>query len=310
MPRASRACRSGYRVSVASIRSDVLNVAFLDTGGPTAPAVILIHGWPDAARGWREIADTLATSGWRVIVPDIRGTGATTFLSPTTPRDGSEVALVQDTLDLANALGLRRFCVVGHDWGARTAYSLAALIPERIAAIAALALAYQPRGTFVMPDFSQARAFWYQWLMYVDAGAEAIRRDPIAFARAQWDTWSPAGWLDDHEFAATAEAFLNPDWVAITLNAYRGRFLAQEPRDHRYEQLRRELGRVDHLSVPTLMVQGGSDFCDEPTASYGLDGYFDTYTRVVLDGVGHFPHREAPAETARLVLEHLNAHRP
>ena len=129
MPRAFRACRSGYRGSVASIRSVVLNVAFLDTGGPTAPAVILLHGWPDAARGWREIADTLATSGWRVIVPDSRGTGATTFLSSTTPRDGSEVALVQDTLDLADALGLRRFCVVGHDCGAMAAFSLSALVP-------------------------------------------------------------------------------------------------------------------------------------------------------------------------------------
>jgi hypothetical protein len=98
----------------------------------------------------------------------------------------------------------------------RVGYSLAALAPDRITAIAALALAYQPRGAFVMPDFSQARAFWYQWLMYVDAGAEAIRRDPVAFARKQWNTWSPPGWFDDHEFAATAEAFRNPDWTAIT----------------------------------------------------------------------------------------------
>lgn len=50
--------------------------------------------------------------------------------------------------------------------------------------------------------------------------------------------------------------------------------------------------------------QAGLDFCDEPTASYGLDGYFDTYTRVVLDCVGHFPHRETSAETAKLVFEH------
>jgi pimeloyl-ACP methyl ester carboxylesterase len=278
-------------------------------GDRSAPAVILVHGWPDAARGWWEIAEALDKSGWRVIVPDNRGTGTTTFLSSITLRDGSAVALVQDTLDLADSLGLQRFAVVGHDWGARVASSLAALAPERINAIAALALAYQPRGTFVMPDFSQARAFWYQWLTYVDAGAEAIRQDPVAFAREQWNTWSPAGWFDDHEFAATAAAFRNPDWTAITLNAYRGRFLTDEPRDRRYDRLRRQLGAVERLDVPTLMIQGGSDFCDEPRASEGLDGYFDTYARVVLDGVGHFPHREAPAETSRLVLDHLQAHK-
>jgi pimeloyl-ACP methyl ester carboxylesterase len=186
---------------------------------------------------------------------------------------------------------LGRIAVVGHDWGARAAYTLAALAPQRITAVAALALAYQPRGRFVMPDFSQARAFWYQWLMYVDAGCESILQDPVGFARQQWDTWSPPGWFDHAEFETTAKAFTNPDWVAISLNAYRARFLADEPRDHRYDELRRRLDAVEHLSVPTLMIQGGSDYCDEPAASAGLDSNFDSYTRIVIEGVGHFPHR-------------------
>ena len=124
---------------------------------------------------------------------------------------------MQDALDLADGLGLERFAVVGHDWGARVAYSLAALVPERIRAIAALALAYQPRAAFSMPDFAQARAFWYQWLMYLDAGVEAIRPDPVGFAR------------------------------------------------------------IHH--------------------------------RMMLDGVGHFPHREAAESVAEHVHQHLNRHR-
>ena len=88
---------------------------------------------------------------------------------------------------------------MGHDWGARVAYSLAALIPERIRAIAALALAYQLQAQFSMPDFGQARAFWYQWLMYLDAGVEAIRGDLVGFPRIQWDTWSPPGWFGEDE---------------------------------------------------------------------------------------------------------------
>ena len=100
------ACRPRYRCEVASVRSDVLNIAYLEMGDRSAPAVILVHGWPDAARGWWEIAEALDKSGWRVIVPDNRGTGTTTFLSSITLRDGSAVALVQDTLDLADSLGL------------------------------------------------------------------------------------------------------------------------------------------------------------------------------------------------------------
>jgi pimeloyl-ACP methyl ester carboxylesterase len=293
---------------VAVLRSDVLDISYDDLGDRSGPAVILAHGWPDAARGWREVAARLVGSGWRVLLPDNRGSGDTAFRSADTCRDGSAVALAQDLIDLADGVGLEQFAVVGHDWGARAAYTLAALAPQRIAAIAALALAYQPRGEFVMPDFVQARAFWYQWLMYVDAGAEAVRRDPVGFARAQWDTWSPPGWFDDEEFAATATAFGNPDWAAISLNAYRARFRPDEPRDHRYDPQRERLAATERIDVPTLMIQGGLDYCDEPRTSEALDGYFAAYQRVVIDGAGHFPHREAPGEVATLVQRHLAAH--
>ena len=92
------------------------------------------------------------------------------------------------------------------------------------------------------------------------------------------------------------------------MNAYRSRFLPDEPRDARYGQLRTRLAAVEHIGVPTLMIQGGSDFCDEPAASEGLDRYFDVYSRVVLDQVGHFPHREAPAKVAALIGDHLATH--
>jgi len=296
-------------VAAVPIRTEVLDIARVEYGPSSAPPVLLLHGWPDAARGWRQVASELAKAGWRPIVPDNRGTGATAFRSPTTPRDGSAPALAQDVLDLADGLGLERFAVVGHDWGARVAYTLATVAPERITAIAALALAYQPRGQFVMPDFGQARRFWYQWLMYLDAGVAAIRRDPVGFAREQWDTWSPPGWFDEAEFAATAAAFGNPDWIAITLNAYRSRFRADEPRDDRYSGLRSRIARTEHIGVPTLMIQGGADYCVEPAGSAGLDGYFDTYRRVVLDGVGHFPHREAPTQVTALIADHLDRYR-
>ena len=213
-------------------------------------------------------------------------------------------------LDLVDGLGLDRFAVVGHDWGARAAFTLAAVAAHRLTAIAALALPYQPRGAFVMPtSFSQARLFWYQWLMYLDAGAVAITADPIGFAREQWDTWSPAGWYAEDDFDAATTSFRNPDWPAITLNAYRTRFLATEPVDARYDELRQHVQATSHLSVPTLMLHGAADSCDPPATSLGLEGYFDEYRRVVIAGAGHFPHREAPAVVLNEVVAHLTAHR-
>jgi pimeloyl-ACP methyl ester carboxylesterase len=141
--------------------------------------------------------------------------------------------------------------VLGHDWGARVAYILAALFPERVTSIAALALAYQPCGQFSVPSFEQSQRFWYQWFMCTDAGTEAVRKDPIGFARIQWETWSPPGnplaSFDDAEFPRTAESFRNPDWAAITLNAYRARWLPGEPWDARYDALQKRLGEVEYL---------------------------------------------------------------
>jgi pimeloyl-ACP methyl ester carboxylesterase len=210
-------------------------------------------------------------------------------------------------MDLIDALGINNFGVLGHDWGAREAYILAALFPERVMAIAALALAYQPRGTFRVPSFDQSRRFWYQWFMCTDGGAAAVRKDPIGFARIQWETWSPSGWFDTAEFARTAESFSSPDWAAITLNDYRARWLQGEAWDSRYDALQNRLGEVEYLATPTLMIQGLSDYCDSPKESEGLEAFFTGgYRRVVLENVGHFPHREAPKLVADAVLDHFH----
>jgi pimeloyl-ACP methyl ester carboxylesterase len=287
-----------------SITTEVLEIAY-DASG-VGPPVLLLHGWPDAARGFRALSDRLNAGGWQTIVPDLRGSGQTSFRDSGAIRDGQAAALTNDAIDFLDALGLDRVHVVGHDWGARVAYNLAALVPERVASITALALAFQPLAEFSMPNFDQARAFWYQWLMCLDDGAEAVRHDPIGFARIQWGTWSPPGWFDEAEFAATADSFTNPDWVEITLNAYRARFRPGEPSDPRYDDIRDRLASVSTIDVPTLMIQGGSDFCDLPSASVGLDSHFTAgYRREVLDDVGHFPHREAPGRVAQLIEAHL-----
>jgi pimeloyl-ACP methyl ester carboxylesterase len=290
------------------VETAVLDIAVEEGGPQDGPPVVLLHGWPDAPRGWRPVATRLHEHGWRTIVPALRGTGKTRFRAFATPRDGRGVALAGDALDLMDAIELDRVPVVGHDWGARAAYTLAAVAPERVSAIAALALPYQPRGVFSIPAFEQARAFWYQWLMYLDAGGKSVAADPIGFARIQWETWSPPGWFDDAEFDATARSFTNPDWIPITLNAYRSRFLTDEERDPRYAPLARRLAEVERLATPTLMLQGADDRCDEPVASEDQERYFTAgYSRIVLDGVGHFPHREAPDEVATHIDRHLEA---
>src|SRR5882724_150661 len=294
-----------------SIHTALLEISYEEIGPRNGPPVLLLHGWPDAPRGWTNVAHRLHARGWRTIVPYLRGFRPTRFLSGDTPRFAAGVALAQDAIDLADALNIDRFAVIGHDWGARAAYTMAALFPERLTALAALALSYQPRSIFRVPDFEQSRRLWYQWFQCTDGGSEMVRKNPVGFARIQWDTWSPPGWFDQTEFAATSETFLGPDWVAITLNAYRARWISGEVTDARYDALQRKLRDIELLSTPTLMIQGASDSCDAPEESEGLDQFFiGGYQRLLLDGVGHFPHREAPGLVADAVLGLLESYAP
>jgi pimeloyl-ACP methyl ester carboxylesterase len=268
----------------------------------------LLHGWPDDIREWSSITTHLEKAGFHWVAPWARGFGATRFLSSSTLRDGSGVALTQDAIDIADALGFERFSVIGHDWGARTAYTLAALWPERVASITACSLSYSPGGRFATPTFEQSQRWWYQWFMSTEPGAAAVRKDPIGFARHQWTSWSPPGWFSDAEFEATAESFKNPDWTAITLHAYRSRWKT-EAADERYQLLRSRLTSVETIGTPTLLIQGDVDRCNPPSESEGQARHFTgPYKRVLVKDVGHFPAREAPEQVAQIVLTHLQAH--
>jgi pimeloyl-ACP methyl ester carboxylesterase len=291
---------------MSTIQTELLRISFEAGGAPDGPPVFLLHGWPDAPQAWLTVASALQQSGYQTIALSLRGSHPTEFLFADTPRFAGAVAMAQDVVDLANLIGVERFAVVGHDWGARVAYTLAALFPERISSIAALALAYQPRGEFHLGTFAQSRHFWYQFFQCTDAGADAVRRDPIGFARIQWETWSPEGWFKEEDFRAVSSSFSTPDWAEITLNAYRSRYLSNEVVDHRYEPLRQKLQNTVQIKTPTLMIQGGSDFCDLPSASEGQEKYFlNGYSRIVLSGIGHFPHREAPEQVSNAVLRLL-----
>jgi pimeloyl-ACP methyl ester carboxylesterase len=288
------------------VTTPTLKIAF-EQGGPTAaPAVILLHGWPDDPRTFDAIAPTLQAAGLRTIAPWLRGFGPTSFVSKDTMRSGEIVAMAQDVLDLADALGLETFSVIGHDWGARIAYALAAVHPERISRICAISVAWQP-GELPTPGFEQARMYWYQWFMATKRGEDAVRRDPKGFARAQWDTWAPRGWFEDTEFEATAKSFENPHWVDITLHSYRVRW-GEAAKDPRYRAFDERAKAVKSISVPALVIHGTRDGATLPSASGDQGKYFvGGFARHLLEGVGHFPTREAPDKVVSLLTPFLGS---
>ena len=117
------------------IQTGLLNIGYAEAGPANGPVVLLLHGWPYDIHSFVDVSPLLAAHGYRVIVPYLRGYGATHFLSPDTFRNGEPAALATDIIDMMDALQIRSAIIGGFDWGARTADIIAARWPERCKAL-------------------------------------------------------------------------------------------------------------------------------------------------------------------------------
>src|SRR3954452_11291788 len=113
------------------INAGLLNVAYAEAGPADGLPVILLHGWPYDIHSFVDVAPLLASAGYRVIVPYLRGYGTTRFLSSETFRNGQPSVIAVDIIALMDALKIEKATIAGYDWGARTANIMAALWPER-----------------------------------------------------------------------------------------------------------------------------------------------------------------------------------
>jgi pimeloyl-ACP methyl ester carboxylesterase len=277
-----------------------------EISGPQAGApVILLHGWPDCVRTWDRVLPNLHARGMRTFVPYLRGCGATRFRDSATLRSGQLVALAQDVLDLAEALDLEDFSLVGHDWGARAAYLASCLEPERIARCVALSVGYGTNDPEQSLALHQVQNYWYHWYMALERGAELVRRDRVAFTRYIWSIWNPGWDVSEEEFAATARSFDNPDWADVVLHSYRVRW-GLAPVDPRYASTEAHVRDAPNIRVPTLVIHGGADPVNDPATSEGKGRFFTgAYERMLLDGVGHFPQRQAHEAVADALARFL-----
>jgi pimeloyl-ACP methyl ester carboxylesterase len=270
--------------------------------------VILLHGWPDDIRTWDRILPALHRARLRTIVPYLRGFGATRFRFPETKRSGQLSALGQDLLDLADALGLEQFAVVGHDWGARAAYIASCLAPRRVTHCVAISVGWGTNDPNQKLSLRQTQNYWYHWYMALDRGAQLVWNDRLNFTRYIWTIWNPNWPVSAEEFGATAASFENPDWAEITLHSYRARWLLA-PGDPVYDAVEAALAASPIIAVPTLVIHGGGDPCNDPSTSEGKEDFFaGQYQRVVLDRVGHFPQREAPEAVSQATVRFLTSH--
>ena len=257
-----------------------------DTTGE-GPAVLLVHGFPDSRAVWRHQVGPLAEAGFRVIAPDLRGFGASERPEGVDAYRVTEV--IGDLIELLDEHGVDRAHVVGHDWGAGIAWVLAALLPDRVASLAALSVGH-PNASRPRSLESREKA-WYQLLFQFDEAEELLLRDDARLLRE---------WLADAPDADRyVEELREPGALTARLGLYRANL---HPRS---ELAPRALPPVN---APTLgMWSTGERYLTE--APMIRSGEYVTgpwrYERV--EGASHWLQLDAPDRVNRLLLEHLRS---
>ncbi|MGX1267919.1 alpha/beta fold hydrolase [Streptomyces phaeoluteigriseus] len=175
------------------VSTDILEIAYYEVGSADGDTALLLHGFPYDIHSYVDVAPLLADSGFRVVVPYLRGHGPTRFLSGSTPRSGQQAALGADVVALMDALGVERAYLAGYDWGGRAANVAAALWPERVLGLVSVnSYLIQDIGAAAIPLAPEREAgFWYFYYFLTERGRAGLAGDPREIARVIWKRNSP-----------------------------------------------------------------------------------------------------------------------
>lgn len=292
-------------VANKQVETDDLSIGYAELGPVEGPAVILLHGWPYDINAYAEVAPQLASKGYRVIVPHLRGYGTTRFLSADAPRNGEPAALASDVIALMDALQIQRAVLAGFDWGARSAGIVAAVWPERVKALVSVSgylIGSQAGGQQPLQPKAELQ-WWYQYYFTTERGRAGYAKYTHDFAKLIWQIASPQWRFDDATFARSAAALDNPDHVAIVIHNYRWRLgLAQG--EAKYAALEQHLAQSPTIGVPTITIEGDANGAPHPLPESYASKFTGPYEhRLFKGGIGHNPPQEAPREFVQAVID-------
>jgi pimeloyl-ACP methyl ester carboxylesterase len=256
---------------------------FSDTG--SGPLVVLVHGFPDTPHGWADTRDVLNEAGYRTVIPYLRGYHPDTIVPG---RSYGRDAIGEDLVLLLDALGEQEAVLVGHDWGAASVYSAAAQFPERVRAMCAVAI---PHPSLIKPAPAALwRARHFITLRFPTA-AKRMAADDFAHVDELMSRWAPY-WSGPDRDAAAREvkiAFSNPQVLDAALAWYR----AVRP------------GGMARITVPGLVVGGTTDIVPPDLFRQTPERFTAPCEAVIVEGAGHWPHREGAAVFHERLLDWL-----
>jgi pimeloyl-ACP methyl ester carboxylesterase len=254
---------------------------FDDSG--EGPLVVLFHGFPDTPQGWADTRDALTTAGYRTIVPFLRGYHPETIVRGR--RYGGE-EIARDALGLLDAVGAQRAVLVGHDWGASVVYRAAALAPERVRGICAVAIPH-PTALGRSPGLLwRARHFI---TLRLPSGCWLARRRDLAYLDTLMRRWAPnwSGAAREQTLADVKRCFADPRVLDAALGYYRDASLG---------------AGLQRLATPALIVGGTSDIIGREAFERSCEPFDGDCELMIAEGAGHWPHREQAAAFQQRLL--------
>jgi pimeloyl-ACP methyl ester carboxylesterase len=298
----------GTNTSFASLKqidAGLLSVGYAEAGPANGPVVILLHGWPYDIHSYVDVAPLLASAGYRVIVPYLRGYGTTRFLSSDTLRNGQQSVVALDIIHLMDVLKIQKAIVGGFDWGARTADIIAALWPERCKALVAVSgyLIGSPAANKAPLPPKAELTWWYQFYFATERGKRGYTQNAHDFNKLIWQQASPKWNFDDATFDRTAASFNNPDHIAIVIHNYRWR-IGLADGERQYDDLEKRLAESPVVTVPTITMEGDANGAAHPIPAAYRNKFSGKYaSRVLSGGIGHNLPQEAPQAFAQAVID-------
>jgi pimeloyl-ACP methyl ester carboxylesterase len=287
------------------IEAGALNIGYAELGPADGPPILLLHGWLYDIHSFGEVAPILASAGYRVIVPYLRGYGTTRFLSSETLRNGQQSVIAVDAIALMDALKIEKAVFGGFDWGARTADIVAALWPERcigLVSVSGYLIGNREAGKTPLPPQAELQ-WWYQFYFATERGRTGYDKYRRDFSKLIWRLASPKWNFDDATFDRTAESFDNPHHVAIVIHNYRWRLGLAEG-EPKYDALEERLARAPVIAVPTITMEGDANGAPHPDPSAYASKFSGRYEhRLITGGIGHNLPQETPKAFAQAIID-------
>lgn len=263
-------------------------------GPHDGPVVLLLHGFPESSHEWREQLPALAHAGYRAVAPDQRGYSARA--RPETVEAYHVDHLVADVLAVIDHVGGAPVHLVGHDWGAIVAWTLAGRHPDRLRSLTAVSVGHplalaQAIGD---PGSDQAhRSAYVRLFQQPKLPERLLMAGEGAGIRA---LFANTAFTDRTAMDVYVSLLLEPGALTGALNWYRALDVAT-------------LAGIGTVSVPTLFVWSTDDPALGREAAEGTSRYMTgPYRFVELDGVNHWIPEDAPEHLNHVLLEHLARH--